>query len=204
MRLPHRLHCSGPGVSAIHGGKYLITLYLSVLETENEKLVFHNMYDKYNAVVYNTALKILRSQHDAEDAAHGMWLKVIRNFKKVSALPENRLLPYLIVAAKNCSLDIIAKQKKLSPISDEILQFYAEKQAPPPDVHDVLHVGSYISSLPPIYRRVLDLKYITGMKNREIAEYLNISQSAVESRIKRGKQMLKKQIIKEGMEINNI
>ena len=39
-----------------------------------------------------------------------------------------------------------------------------------------------------------------GMKNREIAEYLKMNQSTVESRLRRGKQMLKNEIIKQ----NNI
>ena len=73
------------------------------------------MYNKYNSIVYRVSLKILNSQHDAEDAAHNMWLKVIRNFKKVSRLTEKEMLPYLIVAAKNCSLDIIAQRKNSAP-----------------------------------------------------------------------------------------
>ncbi len=175
----------------------MITIYLSALENEDEKQIFHTMYNKYNSIAYHVSLKMLRSQHDAEDAAHNMWLKVIRNFKKVSILQEHELLPYLIIAAKNCSLDIIAQKKKLSPTSDELLQFYAENRQTDSNNISESSVASYISSMPPIYRRVLDLKYIMGMKNREIAEYLQMNQSTVESRIRRGKQMLKSEIIKE-------
>ena len=175
----------------------MLTIYLSVLENEDEKQIFHNMYNKYNGIVYHVSLKILNSQHDAEDAAHNMWLKVIRNFRKISCLTEQELLPYLIVAAKNCSLDIIAKKKKLSPMSDELLQFYVENHQTDPNNTSEPSAASYISSMPPIYRRVLDLKYIMGMKNREIAEYLKINQSTVESRLRRGKQMLKNEIIKQ-------
>ena len=173
----------------------MITIYLSVLDNVDDKLIFHNMYNKYNSIVYRVSLKILNSQHDAEDAAHNMWLKVIRNFKKISVLQEYELLPYLIIAAKNCSLDIIAQKKKLSPTSDELLQFYAENRQTDPNNISESSVASCISSMPPIYRRVLDLKYIMGMKNREISEYLQMNQSTVESRLRRGKQMLKNEII---------
>ena len=107
------------------------------------------------------------------------------------------LLPYLIIAAKNCSLDIIAQKKKLSPTSDELLQFYAENRQTDPNNISESSVASCISSMPPIYRRVLDLKYIMGMKNREISEYLQMNQSTVESRLRRGKQMLKNEIIRQ-------
>ena len=175
----------------------MITIYLSVLENEDDKQIFHNMYNKYNSIVYRVSLKILNSQHDAEDAAHNMWLKVIRNFKKISVLQEHELLPYLIIAAKNCSLDIIAQKKKLSPTSDELLQFYAENRQTDPNNISESSVASCISSMPPIDRRVLDLKYIMGMKNREISEYLQMNQSTVESRLRRGKQMLKNEIIRQ-------
>lgn len=175
----------------------MITIYLSVLENEDDKQIFHNMYNKYNSIVYRVSLKILNSQHDAEDAAHNMWLKVIRNFKKISVLQEYELLPYLIIAAKNCSLDIIAQKKKLSPTSDELLQFYTENCQTDPNNISEFSVASCISSMPPIYRRVLDLKYIMDMKNREISEYLQMSQSTVESRLRRGKQMLKNEIIRQ-------
>ena len=36
-----------------------------------------------------------------------------------------------------------------------------------------------------------------GMKNREISEYLQMNQSTVESRLRRGKQMLKNEIIRQ-------
>ena len=175
----------------------MITIYLSVLENEDDKQIFHNMYNKYNSIVYRVSLKILNSQHDAEDAAHNMWLKVIRNFKKISVLQEHELLPYLIIAAKNCSLDIIAQKKKLSPTSDELLQFYAENRQTDPNNISESSVASCISSMPSIYRRVLDLKYIMCMKNREISEYLQMNQSTVESRLRRGKQMLKNEIIRQ-------
>ena len=175
----------------------MITIYLSVLENEDDKQIFHNMYSKYNSIVYRVSLKILNSQHDAEDAAHNMWLKVIRNFKKISVLQEHELLPYLIIAAKNCSSDIIAQKKKLSSTSDELLQFYVENRQADPNNISESSVASCISSMPSIYRRVLDLKYIMGMKNREISESLQMNQSTVESRLRRGKQMLKNEIIRQ-------
>lgn len=56
------------------------------------------------------------------------------------------------------------------------------------DPEDKLAV--YILTLPEIYRQVLELKYIFGLKNREIAAYLDIKQSSVESRILRGRNLL--------------
>ena len=53
-------------------------------------------------------------------------------------------------------------------------------------------VGAAMSSLQPIYRSVLELKYVTGLKVNEIAEQLTRSPKAVESLLARAREAFRK------------
>lgn len=54
-----------------------------------------------------------------------------------------------------------------------------------------------IESLSDIYKDVCKMKYIEGLKEREIAAILDISPKAVNQRIQRGKQLIRKALIRE-------
>lgn len=54
-------------------------------------------------------------------------------------------------------------------------------------------------ALPETYRGVLEMKLILGYSDREIAEHLGISETAVSTRASRGRGLLRELIKKEGM-----
>ena len=60
-------------------------------------------------------------------------------------------------------------------------------------------VREAIGALPELYRAVLELKFVAGYTNREIARMLGISESAVGTRILRGRAMLKEKLDAEGV-----
>ena len=60
-------------------------------------------------------------------------------------------------------------------------------------------VSIAIGALPELYRAVLELKFVAGYTNREIARMLGISESAVGTRILRGRAMLKEKLDAEGV-----
>ena len=53
--------------------------------------------------------------------------------------------------------------------------------------------------LPETYRAVLEMKLLIGYSDKEIAKYLNISETAVSSRASRGRALLRKVVEKEGL-----
>ena len=122
------------------------------------------------------------------------WLKVIRNMDKVREIPPERLPFWLICVVKNEAISILRQQKECISLSE-----WAEKS---PVVEDEnLQIGSVqelISSMPKIYRTILEMKFVEGFTNREIAQALRLSESAVGMRVLRGREMLKKQLEEMG------
>lgn len=60
-------------------------------------------------------------------------------------------------------------------------------------------ITSYIETLPPQCQKIFTLSRSYGLKNREIAEQLNISIKAVEKQISKALFGLKEQLLKEGL-----
>ena len=55
--------------------------------------------------------------------------------------------------------------------------------------------------LPETYRAVLEMKLLIGYTDKEIADHLGISETAVSSRASRGRAMLRKLVEKEGLNL---
>ena len=61
-------------------GSAMLTLYLQMLDTPEEKVRFEEVYLTYRGLMYHTANRILHNRQDAEDAVHNAFLQVIKHF----------------------------------------------------------------------------------------------------------------------------
>lgn len=114
---------------------------------------------------------------------------------KVRKIPRERLSFWLICIVKNEAISILRKQKEYVSLTE-----WAEKHPAAEDEN--LQIGSVqelISSMPEIYRTILEMKFVEGFTNREIAQALKLSESAVGMRVLRGREMLKKRLEEMGV-----
>ena len=65
----------------------MLAIYLSMLETNEEKNQFEQLYIKYKQDMYAVAYGILKNKEDAEDAVHQSFLKIADTFSKDSHIP---------------------------------------------------------------------------------------------------------------------
>ena len=64
----------------------MLILCLGVLETEEEKDKFEQLYYKYKKFVYYIAFKYMAHNNLAEDAVHNAFIKIICDFSKSSII----------------------------------------------------------------------------------------------------------------------
>ena len=72
------------------------------------------------------------------------------------------------------------------------------------DVNDPIGYNELVqlfSRLPPTYRAVLEMRMINDYSGKEIAVHLGISESAVNTRISRGRILLRELAVKEGFHV---
>ena len=99
----------------------------------------------------------------------------------------------MATVAKNAALDILRTERQTEP-------FPEDWDPPAQNEHqeEYAYLISLIRALPESYRRILELKCVQELSNREIARRLKLKESTVASRVMRGRTMLRKCLEKEG------
>ena len=171
----------------------MLTTCIAMLETEEDRQKFTRLYEALEKKVYAVALRVLGNPEQAEDAAQQAWLRLIQKWELVSALSREKAGGYAITAAKNAALDMLRAQSHTVPLPEDW-----DPPAQQDGQDDYSYLVSLVRELPEGYRRVLELKLVEELGNREIAKRLSIRESTVSSRVLRGRAMLQKRLQEEG------
>ena len=174
----------------------MINIYLSVLNTAEDKAEFEDLYIKYKQRMYHVAYSILHNVEDSEDAVHNAFLKIADNFEKIKNFSCQELQAYIVIIVRNTSINIYRKNKKDG-------EHLAELDDNQPTVNinffeniDRDELIKAILNLPLVYKDILFLYYINQYTTKEISRMLDISMDAVWKRIERAKKLLKEELEK--------
>ena len=86
-------------------------IYLQMIETEDDRSKFIEIYESYRALMYYVARKRLTNNHDAEDAVHSAFVKIAVNIKKIEPVsPKTKRLVVIIV--EHVVTDMLRKQSR--------------------------------------------------------------------------------------------
>ncbi|MEG2146651.1 MAG: sigma-70 family RNA polymerase sigma factor [Lachnospiraceae bacterium] len=174
----------------------MLVYLLTLVDGEDDCQKFTDIYQEYHVQMEKVALRILSEQKDAEDAVQNAWIQVIKNFYKVSEIPCEELLFWLISITKNEALMILRKKRKNVPLED----WDAATEISSSDMvyRDLV---ALFTRLPETYRATLEMKFLLQYTDREIAVHLGISETAVSTRINRGRRLLRELVIKEELHL---
>lgn len=174
----------------------MLSFFFSILESDADRQAFTTIYVQHHTKLESVAIGILRSQSDAEDAVQNTFMQVIRHFEKIYQIPCEELPFWLISIVKNEAYMILQKRKHTVSMEDCpcVLQETA-------DVSSYIELVEVFMKLPDTYRRVLEMKVLLGYTDKEISEYLGITETAVSTRASRGRDFVREILEKEGFQI---
>lgn len=144
----------------------------------------------YHTTLYRVAFSYLRSRADAEDVCQDAFLRLM-NYPGEFPTDED-CKRWLIRVAVNLSKNLLKYRRTHGDPQDPL--DHAEIPAEPAAESELLPL---IKSLPPEYGAVIHLFYYEGYSAKEIAQILNISVTAVTSRLSRGRRRLKQLLTEE-------
>jgi RNA polymerase sigma-70 factor (ECF subfamily) len=174
--------------------------------TSGDRAAFEILVDRFSAGVINLCNRITCNRMDAEDVAQDVFVEIYKNIGRFRG--ESSLATWVNRIAYNRSLNFLRDNKHRAGISldsrddgtDKSLgETLAGKPADQPDKNLEMRrnrstLFEAIAGLPEKYRRPFALHKLDGMPYAKIAETLDISISAVESRIHRAKLKLQKEL----------
>ena len=177
----------------------MMMVWLSLIEDDNDKALFNDIYEHYEKKMYLAARSILGSHQRAEDAVHDSFCKIIKHFSKCKEIPRNELEGWIVIIVKNTAQDYIKKDKRLREMDDSWDITTKEDTEGTARYNRLVEI---ILSMPENYRSLLEMKYVQEWKNSEIADHYGIKENAVAARIFRARKKLLKQLEKEGYKLD--
>ncbi len=182
----------------------MLLFYLSIVnsDTEKEKIIY--IYENYYSYMAYKAGQYLKNKQDIEDIVHNSMIKIIDNLDLIDTEDEVKSKCFCGVIAKNKAIDFIkAKDNQNLSLNELITEDYTDDN--PEDLFITREsyniILETIKSMSDVYRDVCMLKYVNGLKEREIALILDLSPKNVSLRIFRGKQLLRDALRRENLHV---
>lgn len=155
--------------------------------------------ERYQAMVYNIACRMLGDEDAARDAAQDSFIAAYGSLKKFKK--DSKFSTWLVSILLNKCRDVLRRRKNSVPIED----MEGTLQNPEPNPEDVLRRGQRgeglqkaLAGLPGEYREALVLKHVQGLDYKEMAALTGVSIGALKVRTYRAREMLRELLKKEG------
>lgn len=163
---------------------------------EGDDAAFGQLVEQYQRPVFSLCYRMLGNSKAAEDAAQESFIRAYRNLKRYDS--SRSFATWLLSIASHYCIDQMRK-RRLDTISTDALpaEIIADHHAPNPEREFRSHekeamIQNLLKELKPTDRAAIVLRYWHQYSEVEIAEALNLSVSAVKSRLFRARQALAK------------
>lgn len=165
----------------------MISTALALLETDEQRNVLSEFYQKYKNRFYAIAYSKLHGKAAAEDAVQEAFLRIVDKPENFFKIEHNKRVAYADVIVRNVAIDMFNKnnahniEELTEDVSDEAYTLGLEDTV----------IGSvsknellaFILKLPVLQRDILNLKVVFELSNSEIAQKLNVSENVVRQRL---------------------
>jgi len=167
-----------------------------------DRAEYARLVEAYYPMIYRLALKMLNNPQDAEDILQETFLKALRGIRNFDG--RSSLSTWLYRIATNEALMHLRRQKPEMISTDEPLE-NEEGQQEPLQIVDWCclperelmsaeaqhYLDQAIDRLTPGLRAVFVLRDIEGLSTQETGEVLNLSETAVKTRLSRARLHLR-------------
>ena len=157
---------------------------------KNEKQEFETAYGLYADMLYRLSFSYMKNKEDAEDVVQEVFTKYFCGLH-LPMNPEQEKAWFLRVTINQCHDTLRKKGYRTHASLDEVVEVATKENA------DTGHLQEALQKLPEKNRGVVILHYLEGYSVEEIAKILQLSQSAVKMRLKRGREFLRDELEKE-------
>lgn len=152
-----------------------------------ERREFTNAVEQYQNMVYRVAVHYFASFPDGEDVVQEVFLRLYTREEPFES--QEHLRRWLIRVTVNVCRDVLKSPWRKRRVSLEALP-----DQPVFDRPEQEELYREVMALPEKYRVVLDLFYYEELSTKEIAQVLNLRQSAVTTRLFRARELLRQRL----------
>jgi RNA polymerase sigma factor (sigma-70 family) len=154
------------------------------------------LFEKFATPMIRLCLRYLKDQDTAQDAMMNGFMKVFEKLKRFQPQHDHSLEMWIRKIMINECLMMLRKDRSslFMDVSDVALSL--EEIAP--ENQSAEEIMQLVNTLPNGYRTVFNLHVVDGYSHKEIADMLDISESASRSQLTHARTKLKELLIKHG------
>jgi len=148
------------------------------------------LIEKYSDMVYRVAFSRTQNVSDAQDITQDVFLKYIKYIKAGNSFrDEEHCKAWLLKVAVNTGNTFVTSAWHRHRASlEEVGEVVAETKEDRSEVYEA------VMGIPEKYRVVVHLFYFEELSIKEICKVLNMSETAVKSRLHRARELLKEKL----------
>lgn len=174
----------------------MITLYLALIDDEDEKTKYLALYNRYKYRMLTIANSILADRGLAEDAVQDSFLYLALHISSVETVNSPKTRNYIDLVVKHKAIDLVRKRKPEINVSDLELEYlsggYNHVEKLIMDKLAFEKAFHAIMSLPESYRECLELHIVYELPAKAISALIHLPYETVKKRLQRGKELLRK------------
>ena len=164
----------------------MLTLYLSLIDTQEERDKFERLFHQYERCLKYTAQNILFDEHLAEDAVQETFCRFYQAMERVKE--KEHVKGWLLVTAGNVCKNILKhwwRKNRSWQENEETKGRYDEYE---------IEMLELVLNLPVKYKTVVYLYYYEGYNSVQIAKLLKKPESTIRTYLQKAKKLLKQEL----------
>jgi RNA polymerase sigma factor (sigma-70 family) len=165
---------------------------------EAAEAAFAALVERHGPMVLAVCRRILRDEHDAEDAFQATFLVLVRKARTIAR--REVLGPWLYGVARHSAQQARARSARRRVQEREVVVMRLvepTQDVPAPDLRSI--IDEELGALPERYRAPLVLCELEGRSRKEAAALLGTPEGTISSRLARARQRLRDRLARRGL-----
>lgn len=161
---------------------------------------FSVLVERYQKQIYSLTYRLTNDPEDAQDLAQEVFIHIYKVLGKYDQ--ERKFFSWMYKVATNVCYNALRRGKGEQSVAldkvIEIVPLMGKSDAEPEEYFERREtqdlVRKAVGELPEKYRLPLVLRYLEDLSYKEIAEYMDLPVTTIETRLYRGKALLQKRL----------
>ena len=164
-----------------------------------DKQEFEAIFRGHYAEMFRLARRMLGSDDESKDVVSDVFAQLLHSG---TSLREDTLRAFLLKSVRNRCINLLTHRQREQAVVVELMPRQQELALEDKEQEQLDALQQYIDSqLPPLSQQVLRLRYQQGLKYREIAEALRVSEVTVHNHLSQSLKQMKDYFKAKGYDI---
>jgi RNA polymerase sigma-70 factor (ECF subfamily) len=166
------------------------TMLVSAIRSGDEQAMAQ-LYERYSAIVYSVALRVLGDTGVAEDILQEVFMRLWRSPDTFDAT-RGSLPGWLAVITRNRAIDSLRKRRPEADITDVVVSIEPDIVGAAESSRTLEKIRGTLGGMPLPQRAALEMAFFEGLSHTEIAEKTGEPLGTIKTRIRAGLLTLRK------------